>query len=95
MWYAIVKKSPAAWVIAIHEHRSLVAVYKRVFRITLWRCFRVVDIFVKIGRQLWVLQEYEIGSHSVELVFCVSNIIEPKSLIGLVLSHRHKLQCAR
>jgi len=95
MWYAIVKKSPTAWVIAVHEHRSFVAAYKRVFRITLWRRFRVVEIFAKIGRQLWVLQENEIGSHSVELVSFVSNIMESNLLIGLVLSHRHKLQCAR
>ena len=94
MWYAIVKKSPTAWVIAVHEHRSFVAAYKRVFRITLWRRFRIVDIFEKIGRQLWILQENEIGSHSVELVSCVSNIMESKSLVGLVLSHRHKLRYA-
>jgi hypothetical protein len=89
------EKSLTAWVIAVHEHRSFVAAFKRVFRITLWRRFRVVDIFVKIGRQLRILQENEIRSHSVELVSCVSNIIEPKSLIGLVLSHRHKLQCVK
>jgi hypothetical protein len=95
MWYAIVEKSPTAWVIAVHEHRSFVAAYKRVFRIPLWRRFRVVDIFDKIGRQLWILQENEVRSYSVELVYCVSNIIESKSLIGLVLSHRHKLQSAK